>query len=213
MSETSQSDEQPATTGRLHRITRWGEDVLHHATRPVTDFGPELQQLVADMFVTMEAAEGVGLAATQVGVDLSLFVYDCPDDDDVRHRGVVCNPQVSLPTGRDRNLDSTEEGCLSYPGAYAPLARPDKATCTGQDEHGNDIEITGTGLFARCLQHETDHCHGTVFGDHLSTRARRKLDQLHKEYSPRYPDDWPLSPKLTVMDARDQQGVSAFTKE
>ena len=192
-----------STEGKVLPITRWGEDVMHTKTKPVTDFGEELQQLIADMFATMEAAEGVGLAGTQVGRDLAIFVYDCPDDEGVRHRGVVCNPSVTLPTGRDRNLDSTEEGCLSYPGAYAPLARPDKATCTGVDEHGEPITIVGTGLFARCLQHETDHCNGTVFGDHLSSRQRRKLDELHAELSPRYPDDWPVSSRMSVVDARE----------
>ena len=181
---------------------------MHHPTRPVTDFGEEFQQLVADMFVTMEAAEGVGLAGTQVGVDLAVFVYDCPDDDGVRHRGVVCNPEVSLPSGRDRNLVSAEEGCLSYPGAFAPLSRADKATCTGVDENGEPITITGTGFFARCLQHETDHCNGTVFGDHLSTRGRRRLDDQHEQQQARYPSDWPVSAKHTT-----HPGASAFVRE
>lgn len=183
--------------GRILPITRWGEPVMHEQTQPVTDFGSEeLLQLVADMFVTMEAAEGVGLAGTQVGRNLSIFVYDCPDENQVRRRGVVCNPVVTLPEGRDRNMDSTEEGCLSYPGGYQPLARPDKAVCTGQDEHGNPVTVHGTGLLARCLQHETDHCNGTVFGDKLSSRSRRKLDEQHEELSKLYPEDWPVSPKL-----------------
>ena len=106
-------------------ITRWGTPVMHARTRPVTEFDEELRALVADMFATMYAAEGVGLAATQVGVDLAVFVYDCPDDDHVRHAGVVCNPVVTLPEGKDRKLESTDEGCLSLPGAYIELARPD----------------------------------------------------------------------------------------
>lgn len=184
------------TGGTVRRITRWGEPVLHAQTRPVTDFDDDLHTLLRDMFATMEAAEGVGLAATQVGVDLALFVYDCPDDDGNRHVGVVCNPVVTLPEGRDRKLDSTEEGCLSWPGGYQPLARPDKASCVGQDAFGNDLELHGTGLFARCLQHETDHCNGTVFGDRLSARSRRLLDKQKDDLAPRYPDDWPVSPKL-----------------
>ena len=184
------------TEGHILPITRWNEPVMHEVTQPVTDFGEELQQLVADMFATMAAAEGVGLAGTQVGRSLAIFVYDCPDEDGVRHRGVMCNPEVTLPEGRERNLDSTEEGCLSYPGAYHALARPDKATCTGVDEHGQPVTLEGTGLFARCLQHETDHLNGIVFGDRLSPRSRRKLDEQHEELSPLYPDDWPISPKL-----------------
>ena len=182
--------------GRILPITRWGESVMHQVTAPVTEFDDELRQLVADMFATMEAAEGVGLAGTQVGRNLSIFVYDCPDENEVRRRGVVCNPVVVVPEGRERNMDSIDEGCLSFPGAYQPLARPDKATCTGQDEHGNPVTVVGTGLLARCLQHETDHCNGTVFGDKLSSRVRRKLDEQHAELVKLYPDDWPVSPKL-----------------
>lgn len=182
--------------GNVRPITRWGTPVMHAKTRPVTDFDdPEFLTLVRDMFATMKAAAGVGLAATQVGVDLAVFVYDCPDADEKRHVGVVCNPLVTLPEGRDRRLESGEEGCLSLPGAYQPLSRPDKATCTGQDVEGNDIRIEGTGLLARCLQHETDHLNGTVFGDRLSARARKKLYQQHESLADRYLDDWPITPK------------------
>lgn len=202
MSETPTTPQATTPEARILPITRWGEQVMHEPTEPVTDFGAELQQLIADMFATMEAAEGVGLAGTQVGRNLAIFVYDCPDDEGVRHRGVMCNPTVTLPTGRDRNLDTSEEGCLSFPGAFAPLSRPDFATCTGVDEHGEPKTLTGTGLFARCLQHETDHCNGMVFGDHLSTRQRRKLDEQQAQLAPRYPEDWPVSPKLSAIDAR-----------
>lgn len=184
--------------GTVLPITRWGTPVMHQQTRPVTDFGDELHQLVRDMFATMRAAEGVGLAATQVGRDLAVFVYECPDADDVIRCGVVCNPEVELPTGQDRRLDATEEGCLSLPGGYQQLSRPDQATCRGQDADGNPVEIHGTGLLARCLQHETDHLSGTVFGDRLSARARRKLDESHDDVAWRYPEDWPVSPKLKV---------------
>ena len=177
-------------------ITRWGTPVMHARTRPVTEFDEELHALVADMFATMYAAEGVGLAATQVGVDLAVFVYDCPDDDHVRHSGVVCNPVVTLPEGKDRKLESTDEGCLSLPGAYIELARPDHAVCHGQDADGNPVEVVGTGLLARCLQHETDHLNGTVFGDRLSGRARKKLFSLHEERADDYPADWPVSPRV-----------------
>lgn len=183
--------------GTVHRVTRWGEPVMHAPTRPVTDFGDELHSLVRDMFATMEAAEGVGLAATQVGVDLAVFIYDCPDDDGTRHVGVVCNPQVTLPEGRDRKLEAADEGCLSWPGAYQMLSRPDRAWCSGQDENGAPVELEGTGLFARCLQHETDHCQGIVFADRLSTRSRRQLDQQREELASRYPADWPVTPRVT----------------
>jgi peptide deformylase len=124
-----------------------------------------------------------------------VFVFDCPDDDQVRHVGVVCNPEVILPEGKDRKLETADEGCLSLPGAYLELARPDHATCRGQDHLGRPVEISGTGLLARCLQHETDHLNGTVFGDRLSGRARKKLYALHESMADRYPDDWPVSPR------------------
>ncbi|MCG6566714.1 peptide deformylase [Tessaracoccus sp. ZS01] len=185
--------------GKVLPITRWGTPVMHKQTEPVTEFGEELHQLIRDMWATMRAAEGVGLAATQVGVGTAVFVYECPDADDRIHRGVVCNPVVTLPEGKDRNLDAAEEGCLSYPGGYQSVARPDLATCTGQDAYGNEITVKGTGLLARCLQHETDHLGGTVFGDRLSARARRQLDKKVDELAWRYPDDWPVSPKRAAV--------------
>jgi peptide deformylase len=181
--------------GQLRRVTRWGEPVMHAKTRPVTEFGEELHTLIRDMFTTMSDAHGVGLAATQVGVDLAVFIYDCPDGEDINQVGAVCNPVVTLPEGAARNLESTEEGCLSLPGGYQPLARPDHATCTGQDPWGNPITVVGTGLLARCLQHETDHLNGTVFGDRLSNRMRRKLYAQAEDLAHLYPDDWPLTPK------------------
>ncbi|AFN46910.1 peptide deformylase [Arachnia propionica] len=183
------------TGGHVRPITRWGTPVMHETTRPVTEFGDELHELVRDMFATMRAAEGVGLAATQVGVGVSVFIYECPDADDRVQRGVVCNPVVELPRGKDRNLDITEEGCLSWPGGYSGVPRPDKAICRGQDAYGKEIELLGTGLLARCFQHETDHLNGTVFGDRISDRSRRKLDAQVADLAWRYPEDWPISPK------------------
>jgi peptide deformylase len=188
--------------GTVLPITRWGTPVMHARTRPVTAYDEELHRLVRDMFATMAAAEGVGLAATQVGVDLAVFVFDCPDDDHVRHVGVVCNPEVTLPEGKDRNLESADEGCLSLPGAYMELARPDHATCSVEDAFGRPVEVVGTGLLARCLQHETDHLNGTVFGDRLPGRARKKLYTAHDEVADHYPDDWPVTPR-TVSDDED----------
>lgn len=183
-----------ADQGTVLRITRWDEPIMHTQTRPVTEFGPELHKLVADMFATMIAADGVGLAGPQVDVDLAIFTYCCPDADDNIHYGVVCNPVVTLPEGRARHLDATEEGCLSWPGSYAPLARPDTAVCEGVDENGQPVRIEATGLLARCVQHETDHLNGTVFGDRLSKRTRRLLDEQKEAHAHRYPDDWPITP-------------------
>jgi peptide deformylase len=177
-------------------MTRWGTPVMHAPTTPVTVFDDDLAQLARDMFATMAASQGVGLAATQVGRGISMFVFMCPDDDDVMHAGAVCNPVVTLPAGNARNLEEAEEGCLSFPGAYEELARPDHAVCNGQDIEGNPIEIIGTGLLARCLQHESDHLQGIVFGDRLNGKRRRSLRKKAEEMAYRYPDDWPISEKL-----------------
>jgi peptide deformylase len=184
--------------GRVLPIIRWGSPMMHSKTRPVQEFDEDLHRLVRNMFTTMYAAEGVGLAATQVGVDLAVFVFDCPDESDVRQVGVICNPEVVLPEGKDRKLEAADEGCLSLPGAYLELPRPKEATCRGVDAFGNPVEVHGIGLLARCLQHETDHVNGIVFGDRLSSRARKKLYQLHAEAADRYPPDWPVSPRLSA---------------
>lgn len=186
--------------GRVLPITRWGESVMHNPTHKVDVFDDDLHSLVRDMFATMAAARGVGLAATQVGIDLAVFVFDCPDADDVYHRGVVCNPEVTLPQGEARHLISEEEGCLSLPGGYQPLARPDFAVCSGVDADGNPVTIEGTGTLARCLQHETDHLNGIVFGDRLSGRVRRKLYAQAEELAHLYPTDWPVTPRRRSAD-------------
>jgi peptide deformylase len=177
--------------GTVRPMTRWGEAVMHRPARPVIEFDESLRSLVADMVATMYAAEGVGLAACQIGVDLSVFVFDCPDDAGTAYQGVVCNPVLELPEGKERRLDDGDEGCLSYPGAFVPCARPDWARVTGQGLDGEPVEFSGTGLLARCLQHETDHTLGTVFGDRLSTRLRKKLRKQMEAEAEDYPDGWP----------------------
>lgn len=184
------------TGGTVRPITRWGTPVMHTPTLPVTKFDAELHQIIKDMFATMATSQGVGLAATQIGLNISLFVYDCPDADGVFQKGVFCNPTVELPEGKERHLVADDEGCLSLPGAFQPLARPDFATCIGQDWDGNPQTVTGTGMFARCLQHETDHLNGMVFGDRLSARLRKKLYAEAERLDHRYPADWPVSPMI-----------------
>lgn len=169
---------------------------MHQTLRDVTNYDDELRTLVADMVATMYAASGVGLAANQVGVDLKVFVFDCPDADGNHVSGVVCNPVLKLPEGRARQLEEENEGCLSLPGAFIECTRPDAAQVTGFDEFGQPVEFTGTGLLARCLQHETDHLFGTVFGDRIPERARKKLYKRHSELADRYPEDWPVSPVI-----------------
>ncbi len=188
------------TGGTVLPITRWGEPVMHEQTKPITEFDDDLRRLVRDMFATMRAANGVGLAATQVGRDVARFVFECPDRDERIQVGAICNPVVTTPTGKARHLESTEEGCLSFPGGYQPLARPDRATCVGQDPWGEEVEVVGTGTLSRCLQHETDHLNGIVFGDRLSSRTYRKLEQQKNDLAHLYPDDWPVHAKKVTAD-------------
>jgi peptide deformylase len=179
--------------GTVRAITRWGEDVMHRRQRPVERFDDELRALAADMVATMYAADGVGLAACQIGVDLAVFVFDCPDDDGEWHQGVVCNPVVRLPEGRGRQLDDGDEGCLSYPGGFVSCPRPDWAEVEGVGLHGEPVRYAGNGLLARCLQHETDHCEGRVFGDRLNRRSMKKLSKQHDDAAEEYPPGWPAT--------------------
>ena len=177
--------------GTVRPITRWGTPVMHRPQQPVTAYDDALRSLAADMVATMYAADGVGLAACQIGEDVALFVFDCPDDTGRRTVGVVCNPEVSTPEGPERQLDVDDEGCLSFPGAFVECARPDRATVTGTGLDGEPVTFTGDGLLARCLQHETDHTRGTVFGDRLPTKLRKKLQKAHDRAAEEFPADWP----------------------
>ncbi|SEG98092.1 peptide deformylase [Saccharopolyspora kobensis] len=166
----------------VHPICVFGDPVLHNPTRPVEHFDDELRTLVEDMFETMAAANGVGLAANQIGVNLRLFVYDCPDDEGVQHRGVVVNPQLTtseIPEGMP-DPDEDWEGCLSVPGESYPTGRASWAKVTGSDVDGKPIEVEGTGFFARCLQHETDHLDGYVYLDRLVGRHKRASKKMIK---------------------------------
>jgi peptide deformylase len=164
---------------------------MHRPQRPVTTYDGDLLRLVSDMVETMYAADGVGLAACQIGVDLAVFVFDCPDESGRRTVGVVCNPELTLPEGRERKLDESDEGCLSYPGAFVECARPDFAAVTGTGVDGSPVEFSGDGMLARCLQHETDHTRGTVFGDRLPTKLRKKLQKAMEKAADDYPPEWP----------------------
>jgi len=179
--------------GVVRPITRWGDPVMHRPQQPVTSYDDELLQLVSDMVETMYAADGVGLAACQIGVDRAVFVFDCPDDTGRNTVGVICNPVLTLPEGKDRKLDEGDEGCLSFPGAFVECARPDVASVTGTGVDGQPVEFDGTGMLARCLQHETDHTLGTVFGDRLPTKLRKKLQKAMERAADEYPLDWPAN--------------------
>jgi peptide deformylase len=153
------------------KIVVVGDPVLARPTRPVTSFDDDLATLIDDMFAALAVAEGVGLAAPQIGVDLSVFVYDCPDGSGGRARGHVVNPTIE--TSGEPLLE--DEGCLSVPGPYHELERASEATVRGVDKHGKPVEVSGTGYFARCLQHETDHLKGLLYIDHLPRNRRRRV--------------------------------------
>ncbi|MBA2774243.1 MAG: peptide deformylase [Nocardioidaceae bacterium] len=180
------------TGGSIRPIIRWGEPVMHRPCSPVEAFDDDLRALVADMVATMHAADGVGLAANQVGVDLAVFVFDCPAEEGRGSvSGVVCNPTLTLPEGHERSLVVSDEGCLSLPGAFVECARLEYAEVNGLDEAGAPVSYAGSSLLARCLQHETDHLHGIVFGDKVPTKLRKRLYKEAAQLADEFPAGWP----------------------
>ncbi|GHI97036.1 peptide deformylase [Streptomyces olivaceus] len=162
----------PGAHGRVRPLALLGDPVLHAPCAEVTDFGPELAALVEDLFATMYAARGVGLAANQVGEGVRVFVYDCPDDEDERHLGHMVNPR---PVEAGGVVVRGPEGCLSLPGLEAGVERYDEAAVTGVTVTGEPVTVRGTGFFARCLQHECDHLAGRVYPERLSGLRHRRL--------------------------------------
>lgn len=161
-----------SAAGTPRPIVIVGDPVLSTPCREVEAFDDDLSRLIDDMFASMYRAEGAGLAAPQIGVDLRVFVYDCPDDDGVRHVGHVVNPVLGPVSEQKQDGD---EGCLSVPGPYHELERPMEATVRGVDRAGAPIEVSGTGFFARCLMHEFEHLKGMLFIDHLPRGRRRRV--------------------------------------
>jgi peptide deformylase len=169
-----------------------GDPVLHSPTSPVPvgDDGSlpdDLPDLITDMFDTMDAANGVGLAANQIGVSLRVFVYDCAETRgrSTRRRGVVINPVLETSEIPETmpDPDTDEEGCLSVPGEQFPTGRADWARVTGLDAEGNPITLEGTDLFARMLQHEVGHLDGYLYLDRLVGRYARAAKRMVKARS------------------------------
>jgi peptide deformylase len=160
--------------GRIRPIVTIGDPVLATPCREVTEFDDDLRALVQDMFATMYAAPGVGLAANQIGVDLQVFVIDCPDSENGSLVGHVVNPRLE-PAGEDRELELDDEGCLSIPGPYTDVPRLRRAVVTGFDYNGAPVRLEGYGRAARCLQHETDHLAGYLYIDRLPAKQRRRV--------------------------------------
>ena len=164
----------------LLKIVTWPNPILDAPGAPVTKFDDNLKKLVNNMFETMYAAPGVGLAAVQVGVPKRLFVMDCSGGKDPSQRVVMINPEVVSMEGKQDG----DEGCLSFPGIYFSVQRNLRAIVRAHDVDGNEFELDGTELTARCMLHETDHCDGIVFLDKMSPLKRelvkRKIRKLQK---------------------------------
>jgi peptide deformylase len=158
-------------------VTYGSNPVLHRPCAPVTEFDEGLRRLLLDMFASMAAADGVGLAANQIGVDARIFVIDCPDADGEDVIGYAVNPTLTIlePLDDEPAEEVTEEGCLSVPGPYADLPRAFRARVDGVDVKGKPVSIEATGMAARCLQHEIDHLEGTVYVDLLTEEHRERL--------------------------------------
>lgn len=163
-----------------------GEPVLHHPTTPVDldDQGrpsAEIVVLLDDMYETMDVANGVGLAANQVGRGLRMFVYDCPDGP-TRRRGEVINPVLETSEIPETmpDPDENDEGCLSVPGEGFPTGRADWARVVGTDRDGARVEIEAGGFFARMLQHEVGHLDGYLYIDVLVGRNARAAKKAVK---------------------------------
>lgn len=159
-----------------------GDPVLHTVAAPVGEITDEIRTLVADMYETMDAAPGVGLAAPQVGVGLRLFVYSYVDDDDQPWRGVAINPELMLaplPPG-DPDEDE-EEGCLSFPGERFPLRRSERVVLTATNLEGEPVRLEVDGWRARILQHEYDHLDGVLYVDRLTRKERQICQKISKK--------------------------------
>jgi len=164
----------------IHPIVKYGDAVLEKPTPNVEKFDESLQTLVADMFESMYAAQGVGLAAPQIGVSLRLAVVDVSNGKNPEAKIVCANPEILHTEGEQRE----EEGCLSLPGFRGYVLRPQYVTIRAQDASGKDFEMRGEGLLARAFFHEIDHLGGTLFIQHLSMLKRdlikRKIRKLKK---------------------------------
>lgn len=153
----------------VHEILALPDPLLREKARSVTRFDDELKRLIDDMFETMYAAPGIGLAAPQIGRNLRLFVYDLQEGEGApRHRGVMVNPEFVSKEGEQTD----EEGCLSVEDYRAKVTRAQRVVVRGLDSDGAPITLEGESLMARMLQHEIDHLEGRLFVDRLSPLKR-----------------------------------------
>jgi peptide deformylase len=164
----------------IHPIVKFGDPVLETPSKPVENFDEELQTFINDMFESMYAAQGVGLAAPQIGINRRLAVIDVTNGKNPEAKIVCANPEITHIEGEQRE----EEGCLSVPGFRGHVLRPLYVTVRAQDATGKEFEMRGEGLLARAFCHEIDHLNGTLFITHLSILKRdlikRKIRKLKK---------------------------------
>jgi peptide deformylase len=158
----------------IYPIVKYGQEVLERPGAPVTQFDGSLEKLVADMFETMYAANGVGLAAPQIGISLKLCVIDVSCGKDPSAKLVLANPEIVTAEGEQVE----EEGCLSLPDFRAKTPRPSRATVRAQDLSGTEFTLCGEGLLARAFCHEAEHLGGKLFISHLS---RLKRDSIKRQ--------------------------------
>jgi len=164
----------------IYPIVKYGDLILERAAEPVTKFDAELKTLIDDMFESMYAAHGVGLAAPQIGISKRIAVIDVTFKEDPNAKLVLINPEITKLEGKHRQ----NEGCLSLPDFREPVTRAAKATIRAQDADGKWYTKTGEELLARAFQHEIDHLHGRLYISHISALKRdlmkRKVKRLMK---------------------------------
>ncbi len=165
----------------IYPIVKYGQTVLESAAEEIRDFDtPELNKLIEDMFESMYAAKGVGLAAPQIGIGKRVAVIDTSAGEDPAQKLVLINPEI---IGRD-GMQTGEEGCLSIPGFREQVTRAKRVTIRAQNAKGEPFEMTGEDLLARAFQHETDHLNGRLYISHVSPLKRdlirRKIRKMQK---------------------------------
>lgn len=164
----------------IYPIVKYGHQVLESPAEPITVFDGDLEKLVTDMFETMYAAHGVGLAAPQIGIGKRLCVIDTSLNQEPKSKLVLANPVIENAGGKQKE----DEGCLSLPDFRAETPRPARVTVRALDVHGQEFTMTGEGLLARAFCHEIDHLNGVLFINHLSMlkrdSIRRKVRKLMK---------------------------------
>ncbi len=159
--------------GKNRKVRLYGDPILREKTKPVKKVDDAIKKIIADLKTTMLCQDGLGLAANQIGESLAIFVFN-PKGLGVEQDPVaVLNPEIVSKEGKEER----EEACLSFPGIVEVILRPSKVVVKGFNEQGKEIEITGSGLLARVLQHEIDHLNGIFFIDHLSATRRKMLKQ------------------------------------